>query len=273
MPPSNTEPPLWHALVSGSFGGGCSVAVAYPFDTMKVWQQVGKPGQGMLQSLHGVRLGTLYSGVAAQLHGVIPFWATFYFGYRLGRRYFPDETSTRHAFLAGAVAGAVATPAVVMAETVKTLAQADRTSSSAALRRMASSGVRIGLWRVVAVTPFTLAYMMPSQGLFFASYELAARHLGGSEGLAGGVAGLCEWTASLPADTVRARLYVEVLTKAERAAPIACARRLWEAEGLSGFYRGLTPALLRAFAANAAALGGIDVANRLLKQYSDRAVA
>ena len=37
-----------------------------------------------------------------------------------------------------------------------------------------------------------------------------------------------------------------------------------EADGFGGFYRGLRPALLRAFAANSAAIGGIDAANRLL---------
>ena len=66
----------------------------------------------------------------------------------------------------------------------------------------------------------------------------------------------------MPADTVRARLYVEVLTEAKPVAPLACARRLFGAEGIGGFYRGLRPALMRAFVANSAALGGIDVANR-----------
>ena len=158
MPTANEPEPLWHALVAGSFGGFCSVIVAHPFDTMKVWQQLDHRDAS---SLRGVRLGHLYSGVGAQLAGIVPFWAMFYYGYRLGRRLFPDETSTLHGFFAGAVAGAVATPAVLFAETVKTLAQASRTSSGDALRRMALVGARTGIVRVLMVAPFTLAYMMP----------------------------------------------------------------------------------------------------------------
>ena len=118
--------------------------------------------------------------------------------------------------------------------------------------------------------------MVPSQGVFYASYEIASTRLNGQGGaasataagevLSGGIAGTCEWSSCLPADTVRARLYMEVLAEGKPAEPVACARRLLvDGGGWTAMYRGLAPALLRAFVANAAAFGGITGANHVMK--------
>ena len=75
---------------------------------------------------------------------------------------------------------------------------------------------------------------------------------------------MCEWTSSLPADTVRARVYVQVLAEGKPAAPLACVQSLWRGGGFLQFYRGIGPTWLRAFSANAAAFGGIEFANGLM---------
>ena len=258
MPDGDTSQPLWLALVSGSCGGLCAVAVSHPFDTLKVRMQVG-------QTLDRRAFTGLYSGVFAQACGIVPFWACFYYGYKLGRRLFPDESSLLQGFCAGAVAGAITTPVVVCTEAVKTLAQVNKTSSTAALHSILRSGAGPAARRVLSLVPTTLLYLMPSQGVFFASYEVASAHLG-SEVLAGGTAGLCEWTSALPADTVRARVYVQVLKEGLPAAPLACAQSLWRSGGFLQFYRGIGPTWLRAFSANGAALGGIELANRWMRE-------
>jgi len=257
--PPLAEPPLWQALVAGSFGGFCAATASHPFDTVKVRMQVNPT----LTKTPPPLFRSLYSGFLAQCAGIVPFWATFYYGYKLGRRIFPDEDSLLHGFLAGAVAGAAGTPAVVASETIKTLAQVSGTSSGAAMRDLLQSGLRAASRRVLSVVPLTLFYMMPSQGVFYATYEVASAR-SGSEAVAGGFAGLCEWTSSLPVDTVRARVYVEVLTQGHPPQPVSCARRLWSAAGPAGFYEAIGPTLLRAITANAAALGGIEWANRWL---------
>jgi solute carrier family 25 carnitine/acylcarnitine transporter 20/29 len=256
-PPPRAEPPLWHSLVSGSFGGFCCVAVGHPFDTLKVRLQVGTFSSRSLFS-------GLYNGVTAQCCGVVPFWAMYYFGYKLGRRLFPDETSITSGFCAGAVAGAVSTPAVILSETVKVVAQVKGLSSAAALRMIIRSGGTTALRRMRSVFPLTLLYMMPSQGIFFTSYEVASTLLD-SEVLAGGAEGCVEWSSSLPADTVRARLYVQVLTEGQPARPLAIARGILETSGFLGLYSGISAAIVRAFVANGAAFGGIQFANRLLQ--------
>lgn len=253
---ATSEQPLWQALVAGSCGGLCAVAVSHPFDTVKVRMQVG-------QAFDRRVLTGLYSGVFAQAAGIVPFWAFYYYGYKLGRRIFPDKSSLLQGFCAGAVAGAVSTPVVVLSEAVKTLAQVSGTSSADALRGILRSGLGVAARRMLSVTPTTLLYMMPSQGIFYASYEVASARLG-SEMLAGGTAGMCEWTSSLPADTVRARVYVQVLAEGKPAAPLACVQSLWRGGGFLQFYRGIGPTWLRAFSANAAAFGGIEFANGLM---------
>ena len=251
-----TAAPLWHSFVAGTCGGVAAVAVGHPFDTVKVRLQTAR-------SLGPQLFRGLYSGVSASLCGVVPFWTVYYGGYKLGRRIFPDE-SLVHGFCAGGVAGAVSAPVVVCSETVKTIAQAERKSSGDALRLIfRQPGL---LRRLLAVTPVTVAYMVPSQGVFYLSFEVASRHV--AEAIAGGCAGVAEWSTSLPADTLRSKMYYDRLVARGSRSAIEIARDATRARGVWGLYAGLAPALLRSFPANAAAFFAIGHATRALEGVS-----
>ena len=252
-----TAAPLWHSFVAGTCGGVAAVAVGHPFDTVKVRLQTAR-------SLGPQLFRGLYSGVSASLCGVVPFWIVYYGGYKLGRRIFPDESSLVQGFCAGGVAGAVSAPVVVCSETVKTIAQAERKSSGDALRLiLRQPGL---LRRLLAVTPVTVAYMVPSQGVFYLSFEVASRHV--AEAIAGGCAGVAEWSSSLPADTLRSKMYYDRLVAGGSRSAIEIARDATRARGVWGLYAGLAPALLRSFPANAAAFFAIGHATRALEGVS-----
>ena len=265
--PSEPEP-FWISLAAGSCGGAMAVLVGYPMDTAKVRLQSGATfSQGLLAAP--------LSGVAAQMCGVVPFWACYYFGYKLGRRIFPDEDSLLQGVAAGAVAGVVSTPSVMAAEGIKTLAQVQHKSSLDVLRLLLRGmGARQVLGRLGSLLPVTLAYMIPSQAVFFSAMEVS-RAATGSPFLSGGFAGMCEWSSALPLDTVRPRCYVAVLGSGAQGGlqgTVAVAGELWRTRGAAGFYKGLTPALIRSFPANAAAFAGIDFATHGLNRATGREV-
>ena len=108
--------------------------------------------------------------------------------------------------------------------------------------------------------------MVPSQGVFYLSFEIASRHV--AEAIAGGCAGVAEWSTSLPADTLRSKMYYDRLVAGGSRSAIEIARDATRARGVWGLYAGLAPALLRSFPANAAAFFAIGHATRALEGVS-----
>ena len=66
--------------------------------------------------------------------------------------------------------------------------------------------------------------------------------------LAGGSAGMAAQLICLPFDAVKVRLQTQIQVQTT----LGCMKRLYLTEGVSGFFRGLTPVIMRAFPANGA---------------------
>jgi solute carrier family 25 carnitine/acylcarnitine transporter 20/29 len=80
--------------------------------------------------------------------------------------------------------------------------------------------------------------------------------------MAGGLAGLVCWTIIMPADVIKSRY---------QSAPEGMYNGLWHVyrhlinqEGTLGLFRGMGPALLRAFPANAACFLGVEISKKIL---------
>lgn len=67
----------------------------------------------------------------------------------------------------------------------------------------------------------------------------------------GGCAGIAYWTAMLPVDTIKTLLQTDSRITPKYKSTFDCVRQTFASRGLSGFYRGFTPTVLRAFPANA----------------------
>ena len=266
------EPPLWQALVAGVSGGVCNVLVGHPFDTIKVRAQANRP----------LMAGSLFTGILGQLVGVAPFWMFFYFSYKLGRALQPDS-SLLSLTRAGMIAGALSSLIYCPVQGVKCVAQADGVSSSKAVRQLTSDFRNpLGIYR--GLLP-TLAYTVPAQAAFYLSFEVALARLPTvltglwRQLIAGGCAGIVEFTVGMPMDTLKTRC--QISTDAENGSSgssghgnehkrgavrvmLSESMQLWREEGIAGFFRGYKWAVLRAFPANGAAMVGIEVATRLL---------
>jgi solute carrier family 25 carnitine/acylcarnitine transporter 20/29 len=109
---------------------------------------------------------------------------------------------------------------------------------------------------------------IPSAAAYLAVYEYFKKLFAGEKGtdkltpvailLAGGFAGIADWVISLPADVLKSRLQ----TAPDDRYPNGIRdvfKEVIRTEGPTGLFRGLTPAILRAFPANAACLFGVEV--------------
>ncbi|KAJ3053022.1 carnitine transporter [Rhizophlyctis rosea] len=153
-------------------------------------------------------------------------------------------------------------------ERIKVVMQTqDQNKSGVKYKGMFDAG--IGMWKeggfksLYRGTVATLARDVPGSAAYFWAYEFTYRALKpkGSEKMsvgatlfAGGMAGVAMWSIAIPPDVVKSRI---------QAAPAGTYKgftdatlQIVRAEGPAALFKGLGPALLRAFPANAAGFLG-----------------
>jgi solute carrier family 25 carnitine/acylcarnitine transporter 20/29 len=272
---SVSERSLSAAVFSGSCGGFAATVVGHPFESVKVRLQTDRC---RLASGQPSIFRNLYAGLLSPLVSVPPLWALAFWSYRLGFELLPDvehlpsDSSLRdpifRSAIAGSFCGLVQTVVSAPSSVVKVVAQNEHSTSQAALRQLwARAGVR-GVYRGLVPTAM---FAVPSQFIYFGGVDLFRARLPSGPGsmleegsvarsfVAGGLAGVCEWTVCMPLDTVKTRF---------QAGRYARTRdvffELWAQSGIRGFYRGMLPVLLRAFPANGAAWIAVDAANSFI---------
>ena len=138
-----------------------------------------------------------------------------------------------------------------------------------------SEGGPRGLFR--GLTP-TLMREVPGNAVMFGVYELAKRQLASSQGLestsqlgtgsmivAGGLAGTCFWIPVFPADVIKSRWQVD--SPAAPGGPqfrslLDCAAQTVRGGGFKALYRGVGPAMVRAYPANAVCFAAYEAVVR-----------
>ncbi|KAJ1967332.1 Mitochondrial carrier protein ymc2 [Dispira parvispora] len=82
----------------------------------------------------------------------------------------------------------------------------------------------------------------------------------------GALAGFAMWGSVYPIDVIKSKLQTDQLGRQSRRyqSILDCARQTLRHEGVAGFYKGITPCLLRAAPANAATFIGFELAMRVL---------
>ena len=83
---------------------------------------------------------------------------------------------------------------------------------------------------------------------------------------AGGMAGVFNWTVAIPPDVLKSRLQSAPEGMYKGLGDVL--RKLLKEEGPSALFRGLGPAMVRAFPANAACFLGIEVSRKALDYIS-----
>mmetsp|Transcript_21681 Transcript_21681/g.61040 ORF Transcript_21681/g.61040 Transcript_21681/m.61040 type:complete len:102 (+) Transcript_21681:3-308(+) len=80
--------------------------------------------------------------------------------------------------------------------------------------------------------------------------------------MGGGFAGVFNWIIAIPFDTVKSR--IQTAPEGAYSGLVDCAKKLHAAEGGAGFFKGVGPAMLRAFPANAACFMGVEWSKKFL---------
>ena len=289
------EPKMSDALkgfLSGGAGGISLVFVGHPLDTMKVRLQTAPKGTytGMIdcfkQTLKADGVTGLYKGMAAPLVGITPIFAVYFMGYDLGKSIAASvegvdksKVSTAGIMFAGGFSAIPGTVFMVPGERLKVLLQSDGMGGTAkryngtldcAKKVIAEEGLLAGMYKGWEIT---LLRDAPGSVAYYGAYELMKRAMApadGSGGLsvattltAGGLAGCANWIVAVPPDVLKSRFQTAPEGKYPGGLRQILAELIKE-EGITGIYKGLGPAMVRAFPANAACFMGMEVSRKYL---------
>uniref|UniRef100_A0A7S4P8F1 Mitochondrial carnitine/acylcarnitine carrier protein n=1 Tax=Paramoeba aestuarina TaxID=180227 RepID=A0A7S4P8F1_9EUKA len=274
------------AFLSGGFGGTCLVAVGHPLDLIKVRLQTSTEYKGVVDcasktiAKDGVK--GLYRGMAAPLVGVTPIFAVCFWGFEVGKQIARkmegkganEALSTSGILFAGGFSALPATAVMVPAERIKVLLQVQGQDSGPKKYNGAldcgkqifkSEGVR-GLYKG---TGLTLMRDIPGSMAYYGAYEILRNYLldGGTELspmttiFAGGMAGVFNWLVALPQDTLKSLYQTAPPGRYPGGIPQVFSE-VMASGGVKALYRGLGPALLRAFPANAACFMGMEAGRK-----------
>lgn len=286
------------SFLSGGIGGMCAVGVGHPFDLIKVRIQTASSSGpapsvfGMLRSTFASEgIGGLYRGVSAPLVATTPMFAVSFWGYDMGKKvvqysdstYNSDEETTPYRFttkqlcVAGGLSALPTTLIMAPSERLKCLLQLDSNAggkpkynglADCAKKVYAEGGIK----SVYKGTGATLLRDIPGSIAWFGTYELVKKELMKIQNIdpetgqlssiavltAGGIAGMVCWSITIPPDVLKSRYQTAPAGKYSGIFDVY--QHLMKEEGPGALVRGMRPALIRAFPANAACFFGMEVA-------------
>jgi solute carrier family 25 (mitochondrial carnitine/acylcarnitine transporter), member 20/29 len=237
----------------------------------------------------------LYAGVSAPLAAVIPAFAISFASYEFAKNriqhnnHDPSKSlSITQSACAGAFSGIPLAFVVGPTERIKCLMQlypkdSKYSTFGRAIVNVYSEG---GLTSICRGTFMTVCRDVPGNAAYFATYEYIKRvstnHLNNghydlstrsqmtvlSTMFAGGMAGVANWIVAIPIDVVKSRWQASEPGRYANVRSVV--RHLYQTQGVTAFFSGLTPALLRAFPANAGCFLAADTVKRWLVPDSYR---
>ena len=270
--------------------------VGHPLDLIKVRMQTGG-GSGSVLSMLTSTIRTegiagLYRGVSAPLTAATPLFAVYFLGYDIGKRtvrWWEEDVRKRgplenftvgHCCVAGGISAIPSTAVMAPTERIKCLLQIQQASGGPpkytgmvdCARQVYQEG---GIRSVYKGTFATLLRDVPGSVVWFGVYEYCKREMMRWQGMddpsrlsplavltAGGLAGMANWAVCIPPDVLKSRF--QTAPEGTYNGLYDVYRDLMQKEGPSALFRGLRPALIRAFPANAACFFGMEVAQKAL---------
>ena len=236
---------------------------------------------GMLRTVFVTEgVSGLYRGVTPPLLAVTPAFAMTFWSFDMACRGLRDyhgmdkhgKLSITQTSLAGAFSGVALASIVGPTERIKCLMQVHRGKYTGFLDCFRSVYTEGGIRSVFRGTWSAVLRDVPGNAVYFGSYEYFKRlscHLEGVERasimgtlVAGGFAGMANWMVAIPFDTIKTRWQTAPIGTYTGLADVF--RSTIQKEGVSALFRGLSPALIRAFPSNAACLLGVETVKSIL---------
>ncbi|KAL3982833.1 Protein dif-1 [Acanthocheilonema viteae] len=280
-------------FAAGGVGGTFCVAMGHPFDTVKVRLQTMPkvvPGTRPLytgaldcarQTIVKEGIFALYKGMSAPIIGVTPLFAVYFGSCSFGKwlqQTSPDQEMTfAQNLLSGGLAGIFTTVIMVPGERIKCLLQVQHagptdpssehyTGPVDVFRKLYKQGGIRSIYRGLMAT---LLRDVPASGVYLATYEHLKKLFAGdnttkdlnplSTLMAGGLAGIANWSICIPPDVLKSRLQTAPEGKYPEGIR-SVFKEIMREEGPKALFKGFTPVMLRAFPANAACFLGFELA-------------
>ena len=235
----------------------------------------------------------LYRGVSAPIVAIAPVFAVCFWGYDMGKRIVratssspnctpEDPLTITQLTVAGALSAVPTTALMAPSERIKCLLQVQANEVAnggvAKYTSMRDCALQVykegGVRSVFKGTYATLLRDVPGSAAYFGMYEWMKREImkmqGNTSGqlspvavpTAGGLAGMANWTVSIPPDVLKSRY--QTAPPGKYGGLYDVYREVIREEGYSGLFRGIRPALIRAIPANAACFFGMELSRSLL---------
>ena len=279
---STSLSPFLREFAAGNVGGVAGILAVYPLDTAKIRLQTSPTAYAstwdVLRSMVAVDgVGALYRGLASPVCGFGLTFAVSFSSYGYGCRRLaevrgvtPGELRLLDQAAAGVFTGVVQTPFRQVIERVKSVMQVRETaagkspyswSGACAADLVRKEGVVNGLFQG---TGSVLLREVPQFAVYYPVYQVSkerySEHLSPfvAAFLAGGTAGVVQWLPPF--------YCADVLKSHMQTAPPGTYRSVWHCattlhgkHGVGVFFRGLSPALLRAFPLHAIIFVGYEM--------------
>ncbi|EKF39417.1 mitochondrial carrier protein, putative [Trypanosoma cruzi marinkellei] len=278
------------SFISGWMGGVGLLLVGQPFDTVKTLLQDSKGQHKNAVSCVGSILRkegplALYKGVLAPMTGVGVVFAFYFVAYDSCEKFIrwvkvledSKPLQITDVMICGGSTGVLGSLVLGPAELIKIRQQtALNSGADSSLRGVVSFICRgEGFRGFFRGTGMTMVRDVPGSMAWFGAYEYTKLLICSnpkmpsvSESLfAGGMGGIGMWSFAVPLDVIKTR----VQASHEKITLTAAVRGIFKERGIRGFYRGLGPALLRAFPANAACFATKEMTQRALNNLTGSA--
>jgi len=298
---TEAAPSALKSFLSGGIGGVCSTAVGHPMDLVKVRMQTMEvlPGQKppftstfdcLKKTVAREGPRGLYRGVTAPITAIAPIYAVVFWGYDMGQRLVrsfysmsPTEPFTLGQICFAGGFSAIPTTAIMApSDRIKCLLQVHANEvekgGKAKYKGMIDCGTKLykegGVRSLFKGTTATLIRDVPGSIAWFGAYEVVKGKISELQGkrkeelsplavlFAGGCAGIANWVIAVPPDVVKSRY--QTAPEGTYSGLAEVAKTLMKEEGPGAFFKGLGPAMIRAFPANAACFLGMEFSKSLL---------
>ncbi|KAI9503559.1 Mitochondrial carrier protein ymc2 [Coemansia spiralis] len=283
--------------LAGSVGGIAQVFAGQPFDTVKVRLQT-QPDlysgtmDAVRKTIRNDGFSGFYKGTSTPLVGVGLCVSIQFLVMEHMKRTFahinntpkgqPPALTASQLYIAGATAGVANSIVSGPVEHIRVRLQVQTAGASAQYKGPIDCISQIyrnfGVGGIYRGQIPTIVREFNGYGMYFLAYEALVQRTIATTGKArsdlssglvclyGAAAGFAMWLTSYPIDVVKSKLQTDGFAGESRKfnSSMDCIRKTMKNEGFKGFFRGITPCLLRAAPANAATFIGFEMAMRVL---------
>lgn len=274
-------------ISAGFIGGATQVLIGQPADLVKVRLQTSSETSSIKiikQVINNEGLSAFYKGTLPPLFGVGVCVSLQFYGFHEAKRYFlkkynQTQLTLGQTYVSGSVAGIANSIVSSPVEQLRILSQSSSESKSLSdtVKKIYNTqGVKSGIFRGFGIT---LVREIQAYGVWFLSYETIIRQIVksnnytsrndiGTLGLlfAGAAAGNFLWLFSYPLDVIKSNVQSDGFGKDSKfgGKSINAAKYIFNTHGYKGFWRGLTPCLIRATPCSAGTFAAVEWALRIL---------